>query len=86
MYWEYGRNDKSFSYPQGRGKSPNVAVREGKWKLLVNSDGSRVELYDLDADPTEQRNIAEQNPDVAKDLTGNALAWRKALPGPPSGP
>ena len=51
LFWEYGRNDKSFAYPAGKDRSPNVAVRDGDWKLLVNADGTGAELYDLSADP-----------------------------------
>jgi len=83
VFWEYGRNEKFFGYPKGTGRSPNVAVREGKWKLLVNADGTRVELYDLDADLREAENLAEKNADVAARLKEKALAWRRALPGPP---
>ncbi|MFA6563686.1 MAG: sulfatase-like hydrolase/transferase [Verrucomicrobiia bacterium] len=80
LFWEYGRNDKSFHYAKGRDRSPNVAVRNGHWKLLVNADGSGAELYDLDADPNETKNLAEARPDIAKRLTGRTLAWRKSLP------
>lgn len=38
LFWEYGRNDEFFRY--GPDKSPNLAVRRGDWKLLVNADGS----------------------------------------------
>jgi arylsulfatase A-like enzyme len=79
LFWEYGRNS-AFGYPKGRDRSPNVAVRDGKWKLLLNADGSGAELYDLEADRNEARNVAEQNPEVTKRLTGIALEWRKALP------
>ena len=39
MFWEYGRNNIAFAYPQGRDKSPNLAIRSGKYKLLMNHDG-----------------------------------------------
>jgi arylsulfatase A-like enzyme len=81
LYWEYGRNDTSFAFPKGAGhKSPNVAVRDGDWKLLVNADGTGAELYDLAADPKEAKNLAADKPEVAKRLTEAALAWRKSLP------
>lgn len=80
LYWEYGRNDKSFAYPGGKNRSPNVAVRDGNWKLLVNADGTGAELYDLAADPAETRNRAADYSDVAKRLTDAALTWRKSLP------
>ena len=81
IFWEYGRNE-TFGYPKeypGQ-RSPNVAVRDGKWKLLVNADGSNVELYDLLADQNETTDVAEKNPKVAKRLMDAALSWRKALP------
>ncbi|HKB06167.1 MAG TPA: sulfatase-like hydrolase/transferase, partial [Gemmataceae bacterium] len=80
LFWEYGRNEKAFAYPAGRDRSPNVAVRDGDWKLLVNSDGTGAELYDLKADPKEATNRATENPEVARRLTASALKWRKSLP------
>ena len=80
LFWEYGRNTNSFAFPRPRDRSPNVAVREGSWKLLVNADGSDVQLYQLDADPNETTNLAAQHPDIAARLKAKALAWRRALP------
>jgi arylsulfatase A-like enzyme len=81
LFWEYGRNDTSFAYPKGGGnRSPNVAVRDGNWKLLVNADGSGAELYDLAADSKETKNLAPTEPEVAKRLSEAALKWRKGLP------
>jgi arylsulfatase A-like enzyme len=81
LFWEYGRNTNSFGYPGiARNRSPNVAVREVNWKLLVNADGSRAELYDVLRDPDETRDVASENPKVAEDLTRAALIWRKSLP------
>jgi arylsulfatase A-like enzyme len=81
MFWEYGRNNESFKYPSATSnRSPNVAVREGDWKLLVNADGSDTQLFDLGADFFETRNVAEANPEIATRLKQQALAWRKALP------
>jgi len=79
MFWEYGRND-AFKYPEGRDRSPNVAIREGNWKLLLNADASRIELYDLSADRSEATNLASQNPEIATRLKEAALSWRKSLP------
>lgn len=89
LFWEYGRKPapggksgiRAFPYPNEPGsKSPNVAVRDGNWKLLVNADGSGAELFHLATDPNEATNVVAENADVARRLTGAALAWRKSLP------
>jgi arylsulfatase A-like enzyme len=79
LLWEYGRNEESFFYPQGKDRSPNVAVRDGKWKLLINANGSGAELYDLSKDSAEENNLAEKDAAVTKRLSRAALAWRKSL-------
>ena len=42
------------------------AIRNGKWKLI--EDGPQ--LFDLVADPKESHNVAEQHPEVVKELLG----------------
>ena len=81
LFWEYGRNTNSFAYPKPPGdRSPNVAVRDGRWKLLVNADGSDAQLFDLGSDPKETNNVAAANSEIAARLRQQALAWRKTLP------
>ncbi len=80
VFWEYGRNDEFFRF--GPDKSPNLAVRRGDWKLLVNADGSRPELYDLATDVSESKNLAAEKPDVAKALTALVMDWRATWPKP----
>jgi arylsulfatase A-like enzyme len=80
LFWEYGRNDESFAYPAGKDRSPNVAVLDGDWKLLVNAGGGGAELYDLAHDPTESRDRAADEPDLTRRLTDSALGWRRSLP------
>jgi arylsulfatase A-like enzyme len=81
LYWEYGRNENSFSYPAAGDRSPNVAMMEGHWKLLVNANGSGAELYDLASDPQEANNLAGVKPDVTQRLSRLALQWRNSVPG-----
>jgi arylsulfatase A-like enzyme len=81
LFWEYGRNSKAFAYPAVKAdRSPNVAVRDGKWKLLVNADGTGAELYDLAGDPKEAKEVAAENAEVARRLRELAVGWRKSLP------
>jgi arylsulfatase A-like enzyme len=86
LFWEYGRNTNSFAYPGNlQNRSPNVAMREGNWKLLVNADGSGAELFDLARDPNETRNISATRTEVAERLVAAALGWRRSLPPAPEG-
>ena len=80
LFWEYGRNTNSFAYPAGRNRSPNLAMRDDNWKLLVNADGTGAELYDLASDPNEAKNLAAEKSDVATRLSHAAVAWRTSLP------
>ena len=80
MFWEYGRNDSAFGYPKGRDKSPNLAIRSGKWKLLVDDDKDNSELYNLETDQYENKNIVNEHPEIAKKLKIELLNWRKSLP------
>jgi arylsulfatase A-like enzyme len=79
--WEYRRNDKrAFPKPSDGDVSPNVAIRDGYWKLLVNADGSDAALYNLQDDPSEKNPVNVKFPDKVKELQDKALAWRKSLP------
>jgi arylsulfatase A-like enzyme len=80
MFWEYGRNQTFFQYPAELDRSPNVAMRDGKWKLLVNADGTGAELYDVLTDPKEAKNVATDEREVAGVMTKAAMEWRKGLP------
>jgi len=80
IFWEYGRNETVFKYPQTRDRSPSLAVRKGQWKLLINADGSRVELYDIVKDREERNNLVAREKEVADGLTNSLLNWWKTLP------
>lgn len=58
---------------------PDLAVRDGQWKLLCDYDGERPRLYNLEADPGESRNVAEENADVAGRLTRSTLDWWQSV-------
>ncbi|MFH5186285.1 hypothetical protein ACHHV8_28675 [Paenibacillus sp. TAB 01] len=71
LFWEYGEQ---------------LAVREGKWKLVLNGklDFSRtaidaVHLSDVDADPGERINLAEKHPDMVRRLEEAVRHWYGTL-------
>ncbi|HEY1173648.1 MAG TPA: sulfatase-like hydrolase/transferase [Verrucomicrobiae bacterium] len=64
---------------------PDLAIREGDWKLLCNYDGTKPELYNLATDHIESTNVAEQNPEIVARLTKAAVTWHQSLP-PDNGP
>jgi uncharacterized sulfatase len=59
---------------------PDLAVRDGDWKLLVMEDGSGAQLYNLANDPGEKHNLAQEQPGVVRRLKNRLLDWRKLLP------
>ena len=53
------------------------AVRTGRWKLLV--DRGDMELYDLEADLSESRNLAASRSEIVEDLHATYRGWRDEL-------
>ncbi len=59
---------------------PDLAVREGDWKLLCEYDGSAPQLYDLGKDPAETTNLADKSPDLVKRLSEAVRNWYQSAP------
>ena len=59
---------------------PDLAVREGDWKLLCEYDGSKPRLYDLAKDQGETNDLAAEEPAVTSRLTASVLAWHRSMP------
>ena len=80
LIWDYGRDDSYIQPARLLDRSPNLAIRDGRWKLLVNDDGSSLELYDFDASEREFENVAGRHPEIASRLSQQLLTWRRTLP------
>ena len=46
----------------------DLAIRQGPWKLIFKKDGSR-ELYNLETDLSETKDVLAANPEVVAKLT-----------------
>ncbi len=53
-------------------------VREGQWKLLTSKAG-KLELYDLEADLGETKNLAKDHPDIVKRLQSTFDGWKAGM-------
>ncbi|HKG05690.1 MAG TPA: sulfatase-like hydrolase/transferase [Pedobacter sp.] len=80
MFWEYGRNDIAFRYPKAGDRSPALAVRSGEWKLLMNPDGSDIQLYNIVKDNNETRNVSSEHSKITSQLKSELASWWKSLP------
>jgi arylsulfatase A-like enzyme len=54
----------------------NRAIRRGKWKAVMKFKGPW-ELYDIEADRTEQHDLIGEQPELAKELIADWEAWAK---------
>ncbi|MCZ6598462.1 MAG: sulfatase, partial [Planctomycetota bacterium] len=68
LYWHYPH----YHTPQ---RPPSGAVRAGRYKLLEFYEDGRLELYDLASDVGETTNLAEEKPELAKELRSKLHAW-----------
>ena len=84
MYWEYGRNASYLRPAELKDRSPVLAIREGDWKLLMNADGSDLQLYNLAKSLDESMNVASSHPEIAQSLKDKLMEWKRQLPNYPT--
>jgi arylsulfatase A-like enzyme len=71
------REELYFHYPHYYSTTtPVSAVRARRYKLLEYLEDRRTELYDLDTDPGESRNLAPVMPETAAQLLSRLHRWR----------
>jgi uncharacterized sulfatase len=65
--------------PGPKNNFPDLAMRDGDWKLLVFRDGTRAELFDIKTDPNERKNQASSHQDVVQKMSQAVIDWDKAI-------
>jgi len=72
--------------PTSNRRGPALAIRDGKWKLLIEADDTAAELYDLERDPSESVNLADDHPEIVLGLRHRLYDWYRSLPPPANRP
>jgi arylsulfatase A len=69
-----------FHYPHYyQTTTPVGAVRVGNWKLVEYLENGRCELFDLEADPSEQNDLAGRETTTVANLRSRLHEWRQAV-------
>ncbi len=58
LYWDYGHCRDRY----------DQAVRMGKWKGIRHGQANDIELYDLSVDIAEENDLAEQHPEIVRQI------------------
>ena len=75
LMWDFGRNQFFKKPGNANDRSPHLAIRSGNWKLLINSDGSDAQLYDIVKDKFEKNDVAQSHPQVVAKLSKKVCKW-----------
>ena len=62
-----------------QGGRPASAIRQGKWKLIEQLEDQSLELYDLESDVGESKNVVGENSEIAQRLAGELRRWRQQV-------
>ncbi|MDO7172452.1 sulfatase [Mariniflexile sp. AS56] len=77
IFWEWrGGSKEEYTWP-------TLGVRDGDWKLVVDVTGEKYELFNEKEDWKEENNLAEENPEKAKELLTMINNWKATLPTEP---
>ena len=75
VFWQYGHPHAILKGGKPEHQSPTFAIRNGRWKFLINPDGSEAQLYDLEADEAETANLLRKQPERATAMAAQISEW-----------
>lgn len=79
IYWQWLFSSNRISF------WPSAAIEEGNWKLLTNKKFGKTELYTIDTDWDEEKDVSKENPAKVNELLKKIELFEKSLPqNPPS--
>jgi arylsulfatase A-like enzyme len=68
VYWHY-------PHYSNQGGTPGCAIRNGQWKLIQFFEYGNRELFDLEKEPEEDRNLAQRLPEKTEELATQLADW-----------
>lgn len=63
----------------------NIALRDGKWKMVAKTDEGKeldkktIQLFDMDADPTEMNDLSARYPERVNAMFADWMLWAKKI-------
>jgi iduronate 2-sulfatase len=79
LFWRRPPDRKTWG-ATGTVLNPDLAMRRGNWKLLCDTDGGDVELFDLEHDRGETNDVAAEHPQLVDQMKSDLLAWHHSMP------
>jgi arylsulfatase A-like enzyme len=64
-------------------RTPERAMRDGRWKFIAHSSNFPGSLFDLQTDPGEHRDLAARRPELLRELAAKHAEWTRSVPAPP---
>lgn len=75
------RGSLFWHYPHygNQGGSPSTAIRKGSYKLIEFYEDNHLELYNIEADISEENNLVDKMPQKARELHSELEEWREEV-------
>ncbi|MBX3741202.1 MAG: sulfatase [Akkermansiaceae bacterium] len=73
------RGNLYWHYPHYHATRPSGSILSGDWKLIEWFETGKTELYNIAADPREEKDLAVENPEKAAALLADLKKWREEV-------